>query len=225
MQIKEKIGKGLENILKKVAVPAGITAIHTPIHEGIHAGMATLLPDISSQGVALNNTQWYAKPFEWITFGYMKAAELEPTIGGQALIQHADTTVGHLSSALTAALPEVTTMTLAMYWIKQSIENITEKGEKLGALAKVYCGFALASASHAYMTVSNVQPREGYDYYNFTKSIISATGLPSEATGYVTFIGTGLMVAGALYATNKISKIMNRTKIRGKEVKEGPLLA
>jgi hypothetical protein len=206
MTFRQKAGKGLENILKNMAVPAGITALEVPLHESIHSITAVILPDIQSKGVALNSAHWYAKPFEFITFGYMKATEMDANSAGYALISQSDNFLGNLSGAITAALPEVATMTLGMYWINQSITNIRKSGERLGALVKAYCGFTLIAATQAYMKMSNLKPQEGDDYYNFTRSILNLTHLPPSAAAYVTFAGTALMVTGALYLTNMFSK-------------------
>jgi len=211
MTFREKAKHGLENIVKKMAIPAGITALEVPLHEGVHSITAAILPAIQSEGVALNNTYWYAKPFEIITFGYMKATQMDAHTGGYALISHLDNALGNFSSALTSALPEVATMTLGMYWINQSIKNIRKKGERVGALVKSYCGFTLIAATQSYMQMSNLNPKEGDDYYNFTKSILDLTHLPVSAAQYVTFIGTALMITGALYATNFFSNRFEKT--------------
>ncbi len=202
---------GLVNIVKKTAIPAGITALEVPIHETLHSLTAKVLPGVESAGIALNNTRWYAKPLEVITLGYMKATSMDANTGGYALIQQSDTFFGNLDGALTAAVPEVATMTLGMYWINKSTQNIRENGERIGALVKAYCGFKLLAGTYSYMTMSSVNPEKGQDYYNFTESIMKLAYLPPTVAEYVTFAGTALMVTGALYLTNIFSKTDSKT--------------
>jgi hypothetical protein len=215
MTFRRKVGKGLENIIKKMVIPTGITALEVPLHEGLHSITAIVLPGVQSQGIALNNTEWYAKPFEFITFGYMKATAMAADTKGYALITHNDNFLGNLSNAFTSALPEVATMTLGMYWINQSIKNIRKNGERAGALVKAYCGSALIASTHMYMKLSNLSPQKGDDYYNFTESVLKLAHLPESAAKYVTFAGTALMVTGALYLTNLFSKTDKNGILKG----------
>jgi hypothetical protein len=196
----------LENIIKTCAVPVGITALEVPLHEGMHAVTATVLPSVHCDGIVLSANHWYSYALQAITFGYVKAQELPAQLAGYAKISQNDSFLGNLDGALTAALPEVATMTLGMYWISQGIQNIKERGKRLSAVVKAYCGFTLIAGTQAYMNMSVTHPEQGSDYYNFTESVLRMAHLPPSAAEYVTFVGTAAMVTGALYLTTLFSR-------------------
>lgn len=198
------IKSGLEATVKKYLLPIGVTAAEVPLHEGLHAGIAKVLPHVSSAGVQLNSNLWYSHVLPYITFGFYKAADLPAGVGGQALTSSVNDFWGHFNSAMVAAGPEVATMALGCYWIKNSINKISKKGKALSSLVQAYCGMALIASTHYYLTLSSLHPQEGEDHYGFTQNLLSAFHLPDVLAAPLTFVGGAAMVTAALYIAKLI---------------------
>jgi hypothetical protein len=194
----------LEGLIRKYLPVTAVTTLDTPIHEGLHAGLAKLLPNVSSRGIVLDSGDWYTSPLQYATFGFVRAQDLPDTVGGYAITAVEDNMIGHLSGAVVSAGPEVATMTLGLYWIKRSLDSFKSAGEKVYSTVHALAGMSLCSHSFHYLRASVSDPHEGMDHVNFTGHLLEAFHLPGGLAGLLTFAGATGMVAAAVYLAGKI---------------------
>jgi hypothetical protein len=193
------VKKSLENIVKRYALPIGITALQTPLHEGIHAGLAKILPHSTATGIVLSNKNfWYTKPLKYLTGGFYDTADL-PGADGITKMTYAPDFLGYMSHTIASAAPEIATMTLGFYWIKKGINNISTKGKKIHSFVLAGCGSSLISDSFYYLKSSLISPGASSDYLNFTKGVLQMAHAPECIAPYLTFMGAAGMLAASLY--------------------------
>jgi hypothetical protein len=205
-----KLKQTLESILKRYTAPVGIASLQTPLHEGLHAILAKVLPHSTCDGIILNNSNfWYTKPLKYLTFGFYDTADLG-NLGGITKISYMPDFLGNMSQTIASVVPEVATMTLGFYWIKNSINNISTKGRRMYSLVTAYCGTSLVSLSFSYLKNSSISPDAASDHLNFTRGILQMAHMPQAIAPYVTFIGAAGMMAGSLYLAKVFSELNNK---------------
>ena len=197
------VKKGLESLVTDYAPIIGITALETPLHEGMHAGLAKLLPHVGCTGIELA-PRWYNPILSALSLGFYKTGELPAGIAGQAMITTQQDLIGHLSSAVVSAGPEIAAMTLGFFWIKRAMANIRESGERTYALVNGLCGMAFASSTYYYLKSSVTSPVDGSDYKGFTQSLLQTAHLPGMLAPALTAAGAAIMLGSALYLADKI---------------------
>jgi hypothetical protein len=205
----KKALKSLESIVKKYSLPVGITALQTPLHEGMHAILAKILPHSTCTGIVLSNKNfWYTKPLKYLTGGFYDTADL---VGADGItkMQYTPDFLGHLSSTIASAAPEIATMTLGFYWIRNGINDISTKGKRIYSLVSAMCGTSLVSDSFYYLKTSSLSPSAASDYLNFTKGVLQMAHMPESIAPYVTFAGAAGMMTLSLYLAKLIPSRKN----------------
>lgn len=208
-----KVIKSLESIVKKYALPVGITSLQTPLHEGMHAALAKILPHSTCTGIVLSNKNfWYTKPLKYLTGGFYDTADLAGA-DGITKIMHNPDFLGNLSYAISSAAPEVATMTLGFYWIKNSMNNLSTKGKRMYSLVSAGCGASLIADSFYYLKSSCISPQASSDYLNFTKGLLQMAHMPESIAPYLTFAGAAGMMTASLYLAKIIPSRDNNSEL------------
>lgn len=176
-----------------------VVVFEVPLHEGLHAVFAKLLPGVSCNGVAINSDYWYARPFQLLTFGFYQSEELPPGKGGDAKLIVNQSFIGRISSAIASIVPELITLLLGMFLLMTAVTKIKTAGQRLFAIFCAYAAMPLIANVYYYLKISSLSPKEGEDYFNFTKSLIQAVHLPGQLAYVLTFVSGALMVGLALY--------------------------
>ncbi|MBI4919589.1 hypothetical protein HY837_06665 [archaeon] len=199
-------------ILKTAAKYGGlwsIVAAQTPIHESMH-GITAELTGGDCSGIFLNqDTQWYMKPFEWLTGGFVKLQQLDPGVDGFAKISHPDTTFGKVGGILTSAMPEYVYTTMGMAFVSSGLKDWNTK--PFTGMLKTLVGGVCMKNTLYYMGVSFWGAKPGHDYYNVTQKALEMAHLPGDwATVATPAIGIPALFAASYFSAAILTSIFGK---------------
>jgi hypothetical protein len=204
---------GLRDFIKREGIVAGgltaLVALETPVHETIHCGTAKVLPSVACEGITLSaQNHWYAKPLEWATFGWFKAGQTPAGVDGYAALQSIDSTMGHLTTAATAAAPNYLYAAAAVGLITAGVKN--HKTNPIRGMMQAVAGLLLVPGTHYYMSTTLGATGRGNDYGMITSHLVQAVHMPAPIAEVVGRYGASLSALAIFMAAYFTAGILTR---------------